>query len=94
VCEKNNEKVVCLFKIRFSLESLVVVLELWRVWRVEQLELWNYRYLLQDRIETMSPKFQLAMKTFAASIRGFPLVKPLANYAKAERGRRLQKFGA
>jgi hypothetical protein len=26
--EKNNEKVVCLFKIRFSLESLVVVLEL------------------------------------------------------------------
>jgi hypothetical protein len=41
----------------------------------------------------MSPKFQLAMKTFAASIRGFPLVKPLANYAKAERGRRLQKFG-
>eukprot|EP00341_Mesodinium_pulex_P000826 CAMPEP_0116895496 /NCGR_PEP_ID=MMETSP0467-20121206/5008_1 /TAXON_ID=283647 /ORGANISM="Mesodinium pulex, Strain SPMC105" /LENGTH=117 /DNA_ID=CAMNT_0004566261 /DNA_START=25 /DNA_END=374 /DNA_ORIENTATION=+ len=41
----------------------------------------------------MNPKMQLALKSFKAGLRGFPLLKPLANYAKNERGRRLQKYG-
>ena len=41
----------------------------------------------------MSPKFQVALNSFKAGLRGFPLFKPLANFAKASRAKTLQKYG-